>query len=262
VSLAANLPPPPPPRPRRIGEIFAVSLRAYGRWWTELVPLAAIFVVPAQLILLLIDRLLVGIEGPGGPGAATSGPAALVALLGVLASVALGTAEQGALTWAAMRALLELEPPLGRAARMGLRRFWSVLLLSLLVGLSVGLGLVLLVVPGLVVLVRLAVVMPVLFVEDLRGRAALRRSWALVRGRSWAVAGVLLLAGFVGGLASVAGSELVALLGLPREIGGVVASILVSPLAALLAGAVYIDLRARELATAPVLAAELERASS
>lgn len=255
---SANLPPPPPPRPRSVGGIVAVSVRAYGRRWRELLPLAAVFVVPLELLFLVAERAL---RDLGGTDVGTSGAAVLAALLWFLISLALSTAQQGAVTWAAMRALLGLEPTLGRAVYVGFRRLWSVLLVGLLGGLAITVGLVLLVVPGLIVLVRLAVVMPVLMVEDARGRAALRRSWRLVRGRSWAVAAVLLLAGLIDVAAGLGVSTLLGLVELPAEVGAAVASIAVTPLFALLIGAVYVDLRARELAPAGLLAAELERAT-
>jgi hypothetical protein len=234
------------------------ALRAYRGGWTELVPLAAIFVVPAQLVFGLVTRALP--EGTGRPEAAWSA-AALAALLAALVTFAVAIVEQGAMTWAAMRALLGREPTLGRAASIGLRRFWSVLLVGVLVGLSVGLGLVLLIVPGLIVAVRLAVAMPALIVEDARGRAALRRSWRLVRGRSWMVAGVLVLAMFLSSMVAFGVGLVLGLIGLPDVVSGAVAQIIVTPLSALASASAYVELRRRELASEDDLAVELERAS-
>jgi hypothetical protein len=235
------------------------ALRAYQGGWTELVPLAAIFVVPAQLVLGLVTRALP--EGTGRPEAAWSAAAALAALVAALVTFAVAIVEQGAMTWAAMRALLGREPTLGRAASIGLRRFWSVLLVGVLVGLSVGLGLVLLIVPGLIVAVRLAVAMPALIVEDARGRAALRRSWRLVRGRSWMVAGVLVLATFLSWMVAFGVGLVLGLIGLPDVVSGAVAQIIVTPLSALASASAYVELRRRELASEDDLAVELERAS-
>lgn len=261
MDLGGVLSPPPPPRPRSVGEVVTVSLRAYARWWTELAPLAAVFVVPGQLLLVVVERALGDAGAPRGPEGAASTPAMLAVLLVALVSLVLGTVQQGAVTWAAMRALLGGEPTLGRAIRVGVRRLWSVLLVGLLTGLATLVGLVLLVIPGLIVVVRLAVVMPVLIVEGARGRAALRRSWRLVRGRSWPAAGVLLVVVLLSGLVGAVVSLLVEGVGLPPEVSAAVASILWTPLYAVLVGALYIDLRARELASTEALAAELERAT-
>jgi hypothetical protein len=262
MSLGPSLPPPPPPRPRKAWDIIVASLRAYRRGWTELLPLAAVFAVAGELLLELIGRVLATMPPAEAPGTAPPGEAVLVVLLGGLAWFAVVMVQQGAVTWAAMRALLGLEPTLGRAARVGLRRLWSVLLISLLSGLSVMTGLLLLVVPGLIVAVRLAVVMPALIVEDVRGRAALRRSWHLVRGRSWTVAGVLALAGLIGVLVNLAVSVPLELVGLAPGVGAAVSQALVAPLYALAIGAAYVELRGPALGPGEDLAAELERTSA
>jgi hypothetical protein len=262
MSLGPSLPPPPPARPRKAWDIVAACLRAYRRRWTDLVSLAAVFAVAGQVLLELVGRFLARVSPAEAPGAAPPGEAVLVALLGGLAWFAVVMVQQGAVTWGAMRALLGLEPTLGRAARVGLRRLWSVLLISVLSGLSVLVGLLLLVVPGLIIAVRLAVVMPALIVEDVRGRAALRRSWHLVRGRSWTIAGVLALAGLIGALVNLAVSVPLELVGLPPWAGAVASQALVAPLSALAVGAAYVALREPQLAPGEDLAAELERVSA
>ena len=81
---------------------------------------------------------------------------------------------------------------------------------SLLAGLGVGAGLLLLVVPGLVLTTRWAVAVPVGMLEDGTARNALRRSREIVRGNGWIVRGngwnvfqVLLAVGLLEGLAGV-----------------------------------------------------------
>ena len=74
---------------------------------------------------------------------------------------------------------------------------------SLLAGLGVGAGLLLLVVPGLVLATRWAVAVPVGMLEDGTARNALRRSREIVRGNGWNVFQVLLAVGLLEGLAGV-----------------------------------------------------------
>jgi hypothetical protein len=64
--------------------------------------------------------------------------------------------------------------------RYGLKRLWSVILVSILVGLVVAGGFILLVIPGIIFLVFLSVSIPVLIVEGRRGTQAMGRSWNLV----------------------------------------------------------------------------------
>jgi hypothetical protein len=94
-------------------------------------------------------------------------------------------------------------------------RFGALVGVSLLAGLGIGLGIVALVVPGLVLATRWALIVPVVMLEGVSPRAALRRSGELVSGHGRAVFVVLLnvflRVGFVGFLfallASAAGGS-------------------------------------------------------
>ncbi len=68
--------------------------------------------------------------------------------------------------------------------RYGFKRLGSVLLVSLLVGLAVLGGFILLIIPGIIFLVFLSVSIPALVVENRRGTDAMSRSWNLVKGHS------------------------------------------------------------------------------
>jgi len=86
--------------------------------------------------------------------------------------------------------LLERE---GLAERGGRARFWALLGLSILSGLGVLLGLVLLVLPGLYLLVRWTVAVPVLVAERTGVTEALTRSGEEIEGRFWPVLAVCLV---------------------------------------------------------------------
>ena len=72
--------------------------------------------------------------------------------------------------------------------------------MSLLVGLAVAGGLILLVIPGLIFLIFLSVSVPVLIVENRRGPSAMSRSWNLVKGHFWHAVGVIIVAGIITGI--------------------------------------------------------------
>jgi hypothetical protein len=74
---------------------------------------------------------------------------------------------------------------------------------SLLMGLGIGVGLVLLVVPGLVLATRWAIAVPVAMLEQTTARGALRRSREIVRGNGWNVFKVLFAVGVLTALAAV-----------------------------------------------------------
>jgi hypothetical protein len=71
--------------------------------------------------------------------------------------------------------------------------FWPLVAVSILSGLGIGLGFVLLIIPGLVLLVIWSVVAPVTVVERPGVSHAFGRSRALVRGNGWNVFGVIIL---------------------------------------------------------------------
>ena len=71
--------------------------------------------------------------------------------------------------------------------------FWRLLGVSLLFGLGVGIGFILLIIPGLILIVIWSVVAPVMVLERPGVFAAFGRSRELVRGNGWNVFGVLVV---------------------------------------------------------------------
>lgn len=82
-------------------------------------------------------------------------------------------------------------------------RLGKLVAVSLLVGLGIAFGFLLLVVPGLVLATRWAVAVPVAMLEDGTARAAMKRSRAIVSGNGWNVFKVLFAVGLLTGLASL-----------------------------------------------------------
>lgn len=106
-------------------------------------------------------------------------------LLGLLAS--------GALCAGVVADLRGSRPRVGEMIAVALRRSGSLVLASLVSGLAILLGLLLLVVPGAIAWAGLFVVVPVLAAEPGLGSGqALRRSWELTRGRRLRVLAVAL----------------------------------------------------------------------
>lgn len=71
--------------------------------------------------------------------------------------------------------------------------FWPLVGVSLLFGIGVAIGFVLLIIPGLILIVIWSVVAPVTVLERPGVFAAFRRSRELVRGNGWNVFGVILI---------------------------------------------------------------------
>ncbi len=71
--------------------------------------------------------------------------------------------------------------------------FWPLVAVSILFGIGVGIGFILLIIPGVILLVIWSVVAPVTVLERPGVFAAFRRSRALVRGNGWNVFGVIMI---------------------------------------------------------------------
>lgn len=133
--------------------------------------------------------------------------------LALLVALALGFAGNSLLTGALVEVVKDLHEDgdrvggIGEMFRRATGKLRPLLGVSLLSGFGIGLGLLLLVIPGVVLMVRWAVAVPVVMIEGRSPRQALRRSRELVRGNGRAVLNVLLavglLTGFVGGLVGV-----------------------------------------------------------
>ena len=127
----------------------------------------------------------------------------------------------------------------GRAIAAALPILPFYLLMSMLTNLAIGVGLGLFILPGIYLLGRLFPASPLLIAEQAHNPlAAIKGSWALTRGRGWAVAGLVAIVFVVGMLVSfviTAVLSSVVILTVGREgIGGMLVLILSSALTAAL----------------------------
>jgi hypothetical protein len=246
-----DLPPPPPLRSRSVGEILEAAFGLYARHWTSLIQIVAIVVIPLSLIQSWLSDAVTNetlVRQANGEVVLREGSGGVLAggVLTVLVTLVVQQIVIGALAWAVATVLVGREPDVGECYRFGYRRLWSVLLVSILFGLAVLAGLIVLIIPGIIIAVRLSVSIPALVVERKRGTEALGRSWDLVRGYSWPVFGafvvVLFLTGIVNGLFTAIGGDNWFVAGL---FGGIGSSI-TTPFTGLVIGLIYFDLRVRK----------------
>ena len=280
-------PPPPPPPPggeggaggaglpqRGIGEILSTAFEIYKANAANLLMIVAIVVVPLTFISAFIggvvfapDEETVTLFGETveSADARTFGAALIVLLVGVVIGVIINAVLQAAIMRGAAQGSIGDPVDIDASYKWGFARFGSVLLISILVGLAVIGGLILLIIPGLIFLVMFSVAIPALVVENLRGTDAMSRSWNLVKGHFWHAVGIILLAAII---TAVVG-------GIVGAIGGAIsdnwfvawvfqalAQIITAPFAAIVSVLLYLDLRARrEALTAEGLRAELSRSA-
>jgi hypothetical protein len=255
MSAPIELPPPPPLRPRGVGDILDTAFRLYARHWRTLIPIVALVVVPLTIVQYGLEQALLGrieVVERGGriveihATADELQRAALGGFLLVGISILITLILVGAVAWATAGALVGREPTVGGSYRYGMARMWPILLVAVLTGLAVLGGLILFVIPGIIFMVRFSVAVPALVVENARGRAALSRSWDLVRDRSWPVLGTLVVAGLLTGIVSAVVTAPFPDAWFPRGLAAALASALTTPFTALVIGLIYFDLRVRK----------------
>jgi hypothetical protein len=238
------------PRPMGIGEILSAAFQLYRRHWRTLLAIAAVVVVPFTLLQYLIgDQVRTrGEETANGVVVETATWAVGIAgLVAALAGVVMFLVLTGAITRAVAAEVAGEDPSVEQSYRFGFHRFWSVLLVSVLVGLATIGGLILFIIPGIYIGVRLAVSIEALVVEGRRGTEAMGRSWELVGGHWWHAFGTLVVAGLLTGVVN-------ALITAPfgntswfvQAIAAAVATVVTLPYGVLVGVLLYLDLRARK----------------
>jgi hypothetical protein len=198
--------------PKTVGDILSAALNIYKANASQLILVVAVVVVPLSLIAALFSGVVfaperIRVTNTGGVVAIDYagrglGVFLLVGAVGALIAVLTSAILQAAILRAATQATIGDPVDVETSYRYGLKRLWSVILVSLLVGLIVAVGFVLLVIPGIIFLVFLSLSIPVLIVEGRRGTEAMARSWNLVKGHFWHALGVIVIAAFIVGIIS------------------------------------------------------------
>ena len=251
-------------RPLGIGEILDVGIKAYLRNAKTLIGLAAVVVVPFQILsaIVLLSVVPDANSVPGGTFDTTNSTSTdTAATLGANATLTITGFLVGLLVTAAcLKAVsdiyLDRPAEFGGSLRFAVRRLGPLFWMNIVMGVGLLAGFAALVVPGIWLYVAWSVATPALLIENLRGRRALGRSYRLVKGRWWRVAGVLLVANilviFVAGVVqgvlvgvalSGSGSVLVAVTVV--SLAAAISSVLTQPFHAAVVTVLYYDLRVR-----------------
>jgi hypothetical protein len=220
-------------RPRRATEILDSSFQYYRAHFADLLVLSA---------LLLVPPILIGAFMPPAIQVVFQLVFNLMFLVcqGAVAVLVAGAIEQD-------RSLSA-----GEVLRRLGDRAGSVIAVSIMCGILIGLGALFLVIPGILIAVWTAVATPVVAIEGLKNSTALSRSRDLVRGHFWHVFGTMALAwiivfALVFGLALALGLGL-GVVGAPERLVDMLFQLVMVPLfplIAITASLLYYDLRVR-----------------
>ena len=272
-------------RPLGVGEILDAAINIYFRNLGPLWRIAAIVILPATVLILLLNLIGLNEVTALQEGAArySFGDSILIldestVLVTTLAAALVSLIAYLLVIGASFRAVSELylgrQPDAGASLRYSAGRIHSQIWIGFLFVLGVGLGFIALILPGIWLLFAWSVAIPALMLEDKRGTKALGRSFDLVRHNWWRVFGALLV-GFIfialfefltsaateglGGLAD----DSVALYATVANLINALLTIFTAPLQAAIVTVVYYDLRVRKEAfDVEVLAANLETPGS
>lgn len=200
--------------------------------------------MPAAAVVFVFTGILSSVLATGGPGlrfvSLLIGFVASVLFTGMVVEL-VADVQDGRRDSSPGQLLRAVTPVLSRLIMVGI-----------VAGVAIGIGFVLIIVPGLILLTIWFVAAPVIVLERPRGLAALSRSRELVRGNGWPVFGVILLLYILVSVVS-AGIELAA------DSAGtgvgivvtVVIGVLTAPLVALASAVLYFELRAMAGGPAP-----------
>ncbi|MEQ1633628.1 MAG: hypothetical protein ABL997_14715 [Planctomycetota bacterium] len=185
----------------RVGDLVGRSLSIYFSNFLPFALLAALAFAPWFAVQLYIEANLAELD--------ENSTALFLALAGIMSALA-SQMLTGALTYAVVQRLRGTSPSLGSVLAMGAKSFFRVLVVSLVVGILVGIGSVLLVVPGLILMTWFYVAIPVAVLEG-KNLASLGRSRSLTDGNRWPIFGAVVLAMvIIGGIGAVIGIAIVA----------------------------------------------------
>jgi len=218
-----------------IGKVFARVFETYRA--------QAAVVIPAALIVYLPVSLVSGLSYESGD--------ALLTLLGFVAGVVGSLWLQGVVVGAVADIQdAHRDESLGSLFAMVGPVLGRLLLAGLLAAAGIGIGLLLLVVPGLILLTLWSMLIPVIVLERRGVLESFGRSRELVRGHAWRVFAIVVLLGILQGVVSsilrsllddVAGSYA------GYALGDLLANALIGPLSAIAVAVIYFELvRARD----------------
>ncbi len=178
-----------------MGRVASRTFGAIGRNVATFFTLAILAVAPQ---LVLSAYLGVG-DIARGHAILPSQFAQFYSALGIvsLVSLVLGAVLQAALTHGTVSDLNGQKASFGSCLQTGLRTCFPVIGLSIVFGIALVFGFILLIVPGVLMMLAWSVVVPVLVVEKTGVFGSFGRSAELTKGHRWAILGLMVVVGLI-----------------------------------------------------------------
>ncbi|MEM5515829.1 glycerophosphoryl diester phosphodiesterase membrane domain-containing protein [Henriciella sp. AS95] len=172
------------------GFIVEKTFGVIGERFVELILLALIFVIVPQIVLsFLISSMFDSAVASGSMMPTFS----LGMMLGSIVAGLLPLLMQAAAVHTTVEALTGRPSDVGTSVGVAIAVFLPLLGLSILMGLGLAIGFMLLIIPGLILLTYWVVAVPSFIVEDTGIIGAFERSAELTKGQRWRIFGLIVL---------------------------------------------------------------------
>jgi len=229
-----------------VGRVLSRSFELLSGSFVKFVILTAIVWAPSLVYQLFFFPPSSGIGTGGAATLAALGKVGLGrTLVNLLLPLTLSVISQAALLYGAFQQMRGRPFDVGSSLQKGLGRFFPVLGAAICLGLGVGFGTLLLIVPGIILWTMWYVAIPACVLEGIGPFEALSRSSFLTSGSRWKVLGLALVIVLI---IAVPGAILQSVLGFTLGwsglvIGAYVGRVLGGALAAIVAAVLYHELR-------------------
>jgi Membrane domain of glycerophosphoryl diester phosphodiesterase len=174
----------------RVGRVFDRTTAVYTR---NFVPFSLVTLIASAPPLLLLAGGMLKTGASAGFGASMYGRGFLMIALYVVISIVLSLLSQAILVYASFQDMSGKPVNLNDSFNIALSRFLPIIGLTILMGFGLWIGFMLLIIPGVILMVRWFVSVPVCVVERLGSWECLKRSAQLTKGHRWKVFGIILL---------------------------------------------------------------------
>jgi uncharacterized membrane protein len=164
----------------RIGQVLARSFRVYFSCFLSFTLIGTIANIPTILIILYIPAI-------------TPEAQAMQSLFLMGFSMVIGPLVTATILYGAFQQMRGLPFRLGESVARGMSRMLPLFVLTILFGLGVGLGALLLFIPGLILMVMWYVAVPCCVIERTGPVRSFGRSRELTKGSRWKLFGLILL---------------------------------------------------------------------
>jgi hypothetical protein len=181
------------------GDAFQATFRAVGANFPAMFMLAVLLFGLPSLIVQVARILILGTAIPN-PATVFTGTSGLLVLIGMVVGLVTGVLLQGSLSRIVVIYLNGGKASAGESLAAVAPLVLPLIGIGLLSAIGIGIGLIVLIIPGLFLWIVWSLAGPIEVIERKGVIGSLRRSFSLTEGRRWMILGVILVIAIVGAI--------------------------------------------------------------